>query len=805
VVLYFYLSKDGKGEAFKPWKVAGMVSEAANAPVYGISDTYFGSGIVGGALLSLKAIGRKTGEMGLRILKGENPADIPISAEGTTLNMFDWRQLKRWGINESDLPEGSIIRYKEWSFWDLYRWYIIGGIVLLFFQAIIIVGLVAQRKKSKQTEKALQQSKEFNTSVLLSLQDHIVVLDREGNIMDVNESLTQFARENDATTLNRIGQGVNYFEVCRQSSDMGENTARAAVDGIRTILEGSRKRFDMEYPCDSPTEQRWFHMEVLSFQGRKGGVIVTHSDITERKTAEIELRDSENRYRVFVKNSTEAIWCLEFDRIIDIDIPEDEQFDLFVKHAYIAEANDAYARNVGLEYGKELVGTRLVDFISLSNPQNVATIKTLIRKRYIITNAETVESYKEGIARVFLNNSSSIIEAGRLVRVWGTAIDITDKKVLEEKLTKAEQMYRTVADFTYDWEYWRAQDGRMLYISPSCERISGYPSSDFVDHPELVESIILPEDLAVWNAHGHGTDAGPVGSDCQFRIRAKDGTTRWIDHVCRPVYDEQGNYAGVRASNRDITSLRLAEREASKNQEALAHLNRTANLEQLAGSIAHELNQPLTGILSNAQAGELLLKRGDGNRAEIEEILTDIIADSKRSGEILRNLRDFFGRQKVEYMLLGVNAIVEETIRLLNSEFVTQNMTVNLDLSDTLPDVMGNKIQLQQVLINLINNAIQAMQNVAEADRTITVITAIGNESEVQVDVEDTGPGIDPEQIEGIFEPLTTLSPGGLGMGLSISRSIVQAHDGGRIWAENIPSGGARISFTLPVLKRNHD
>ena len=253
VVLYFYLSKDGKGEAFKPWKVAGMVSEAANAPVYGISDTYFGSGIVGGALLSLKAIGRKTGEMGLRILKGENPADIPISAEGTTLNMFDWRQLKRWGINESDLPEGSIIRYKEWSFWDLYRWYIIGGIVLLFFQAIIIVGLVAQRKKSKQTEKALQQSKEFNTSVLLSLQDHIVVLDREGNIMDVNESWTQFARENDATTLNRIGQGVNYFEVCRQSSDMGENTARAAVDGIRTILEGSRKRFDMEYPCDSPT------------------------------------------------------------------------------------------------------------------------------------------------------------------------------------------------------------------------------------------------------------------------------------------------------------------------------------------------------------------------------------------------------------------------------------------------------------------------------------------------------------------------------------------------------------------------
>jgi C4-dicarboxylate-specific signal transduction histidine kinase len=264
------------------------------------------------------------------------------------------------------------------------------------------------------------------------------------------------------------------------------------------------------------------------------------------------------------------------------------------------------------------------------------------------------------------------------------------------------------------------------------------------------------------------------------------------------VYDEQGNYSGVRASNRDITSLRLAEQEVRKNQEILARLNRTVNLEQLAGSIAHELNQPLTGILSNAQAGEMLLKRGDGNRTEIEEILTDIIADGKRAGDILRNLRELFGRQTAEFMLLGVNKMVEETIRLLNSEFVIQSLNIRLILSDTLPDVMGNKIQLQQVLINLVNNAIHAMQNVEEADRSISIVTERGNEGQVQVHVEDTGSGIDPEQLESIFESLATSKRGGLGMGLSISRSIIQAHSG-RIWAENITAGGARISFTLPA------
>ena len=343
----------------------------------------------------------------------------------------------------------------------------------------------------------------------------------------------------------------------------------------------------------------------------------------------------------------------------------------------------------------------------------------------------------------------------------------------------------------------------MIYVSPSCERITGYKVSEFIERPELIFEIVLPEDRDIYYNHNHGIKDGTAIAPGQFhfRIQDKDGHIRWIAHVCQPVFDDQGNYAGVRASNRDVTNLRNAEQKAREYRETLAQLDRTAMLGQLAGSIAHELNQPLTGILSNAQAGELLLQQENSNTNEMQETLADVIADAKRAADVIRNLRSLFGMKEIDFKPLSLNAQIKEALRLLNSDFVINNVTIYTELSDALPNVMANGIQLQQVLINLISNAIQAMQQSTQAKRSISIITAKGNGSEIQVHVEDSGPGIDPERLEGIFEPLTTSKPGGLGMGLSICCSIAQAH-GGRIWAENIPEGGARISFTLPAAEK---
>jgi nitrogen-specific signal transduction histidine kinase len=526
-IFYLTIFRDANGKTFVPREIMSVISEKANAPVFGIVDTYLGHGTVGGYLLSAEHQGKRYANIAVDIMRGEPIKDAEFMEKGN-LPMFDWQQLKRWSIEEDTLPPGSIVRYKNLTIWDLYRWYIISGIFLLLFQAFIIIGLFIQRKRRKQFENALQQSKEFSTSILMSLQDHIAVLDREGTILVVNESWMKFAHQDETVSPDHIGPGVNYLEVCRKSSDMGDTTARSAMDGIRSVVEGSRKFFSLEYRCDSPTEKSWFHMSVFPFKGHKGGIIVAHSDVTARKQA-------------------------------------------------------------------------------------------------------------------------------------------------EEK--------------------------------------------------------------------------------------------------------------------------------AKKRREELIHMGRITLLGELSASIAHELNQPLTGILSNAQAGEMLLKQGDGNSAEIEEILTDIISDGKRSGDILRNLRVLFSKQRTEFEPLNVNKTTQETLRILHSEFVIQDLTIHQDLTDTLPDVLGNKVQLQQVLINLFRNASQAMQQSAKEHRSISVITSRGNEIEVQVQVEDTGPGIDPEKLESIFDSLSTLKPDGMGMGLSISRSIVQTH-GGRIWAENKPSGGARISFTLPAAEK---
>jgi len=161
VVIYYYLALDGNGQEFKPWQAAAMVSEAANAPTYGMADTYMGHGIVGGALVSWAAHGKEAGQIGLRILNGANPADIPISSEGTTLKMFDWRQLKRWGIPEDRLPPGSIVRFKTYSFWELYRWYIVAAFFLILVQSGLISFLLKQRVQRRRSQDDLAKRLRF--------------------------------------------------------------------------------------------------------------------------------------------------------------------------------------------------------------------------------------------------------------------------------------------------------------------------------------------------------------------------------------------------------------------------------------------------------------------------------------------------------------------------------------------------------------------------------------------------------------------------------------------------------------------
>jgi C4-dicarboxylate-specific signal transduction histidine kinase len=307
-----------------------------------------------------------------------------------------------------------------------------------------------------------------------------------------------------------------------------------------------------------------------------------------------------------------------------------------------------------------------------------------------------------------------------------------------------------------------------------------------VERAFVGENVILP--MFKYNTDRTAEEVGLVGA----KVRSP-----WIQCHLYSVKDAKGEIEYVVNTYMDITELKRSELEVQKQRDTLARIDRATSMGQLTGSIAHELNQPLTGILSNAQAAELMIKSGKWKNEELAEILAEIVADTKRGGQVIHNLRELYREQRGEFLPFDINAVVDQSTQLLHSEFLLQHVVLTTECASSIPMVNGNRIQIQQVLVNLIINGVEAMDGLARIDRRLHIATAC-DAHEVKVWVDDRGPGIDNDNIDRIFEPLATWKPGGTGMGLSIGNSIIEAH-GGRMWAENRSEGGARVGFTLPV------
>jgi len=255
---------------------------------------------------------------------------------------------------------------------------------------------------------------------------------------------------------------------------------------------------------------------------------------------------------------------------------------------------------------------------------------------------------------------------------------------------------------------------------------------------------------------------------------------------------EQGNLA---------TPLEEAEEQAARLREQITHLARMKTLTEVFGSITHELNQPLSAILTNAQAAQRMLINGaDVN--EIREVLNDIVSEDKRAGEVIHRLRQWLRKPERQQRSLNLNELVKDVLNLLRSYLMSQQVIVRTELAQDLPAVMGDSVELQQLLVNLIVNACDAMATCETAQRRLL----IHNEreegtGEVIVAVTDSGRGIPERDLERIFEPFVTTKENGVGLGLSVCRSIIAGH-GRKLWATNNPDGGAMFHFTLPVSAR---
>jgi C4-dicarboxylate-specific signal transduction histidine kinase len=248
----------------------------------------------------------------------------------------------------------------------------------------------------------------------------------------------------------------------------------------------------------------------------------------------------------------------------------------------------------------------------------------------------------------------------------------------------------------------------------------------------------------------------------------------------------------------EIEERRRIEAESQRLRAELTHANRIGILGVLAAAIAHETNQPLAAMLNNAQAALRLLRQGSPDLGEVREALEEIVADDKRAAAVIDRLRSMAKKDEVHRAPYDLNAVVGDVLHLLRSEAAFQRTRVTEDLDPAIPELHGDPVQIQQVVLNLLLNALQAMEDEDEDARHVVLTTRGGDRGGVSLSVADSGPGLDPEIVESAFEPFVTTKSHGMGLGLALCRTIVEGQ-GGHLRAENRPEGGARISFWLPV------
>ena len=248
----------------------------------------------------------------------------------------------------------------------------------------------------------------------------------------------------------------------------------------------------------------------------------------------------------------------------------------------------------------------------------------------------------------------------------------------------------------------------------------------------------------------------------------------------------------------DITARKQAELDAQRDRAELSHLSRVALMGEMSASIAHELNQPLAGILSNAAAGQRFIDRGDVDLREVRELLGDIVSDSRRASDVVRGIRGMVKKGQMARRSVDLNEVVMDAWRMASPDALLHSCQLETSLDPNLPAIDGNPVQLQQVLLNLAINAFDAMRDTPASKRKVLIATQSNGDGTVRTSVRDYGVGISEEMQDRVFDPFFSTKTEGLGMGLAIVRSIVESH-GGTITAENVDGGGTRFEFVLPV------
>jgi len=629
IVLYLWQqSYDEKGGVLESPDVLALISLSTRVPIYGLTTPMLGSGIVGGNLRAPERIATSVAEIAVRIITGTRAQDIPVQTP-PTVPMFDSNKLRLWGISEDRLPPGSIVQFKQPSFWQLYKWRIIGVIFLVIVQSVLITGLLFNRAKRKRADDALRQSESRNRAMLTALPDLIFILTRDCIYLDYHARDPEALFEPPERFIGRSIHEVLPEELARSFERCIGQTAQSDEPVV------------LDYALQIGGEERYYESSIVKLGADRVMCIVR--DITGRKRAEMRFR----RY---------------------FELP--------------------------------LIG------MAITSPD----------RRFIEVNQELCD---------MLGYSMDELTGKSWVHVTHPD-DVADNvRLLEQTLSGETEGYTMEKRFIH-------RDGHIVYTS--------------------------------------------ISARC---VRRADRTVDYLVLVL------QG-----------ITERRLAEEALQKTQSELAHVARVMITGELAATIAHEVNQPLTAMVANANATRRMLGNGKENLDEAREAIDDIVKDAHRASEVLGRIRSLLRKDPHRTEPLAINEVIEEVVTIARNDLVGKRVSLRMELADGLPKVEADRVEIQQVLLNLMMNAVEAMRSVEEGDRNLLIRTTRDDSGGVLVEVRDSGIGIAPENLERIFDAFYTTRKEGMGMGLSICRTIIEAH-GGRLWAQSSGDRNATLRFTL--------
>jgi PAS domain S-box-containing protein len=457
------------------------------------------------------------------------------------------------------------------------------------------------------------------------------------------------------------------------------------------------------------------------------------------------------------------------------------------------------------------IGRLVRDTVPQVAEQVEQIVQSILRTGEPIIGVEVNGQRSDGsnVDRVWITNWHPLKgRHGDIIGINVAAQEITERKRAESELARSQERLRSLNNMLAERAEAHAQErdrlwnlsqdllvvsdlsGGVLNVNPAWSSVLGWTPEDLIGKTR--EWLVHPADRERSLAERTSLVAGQQTRHFENRIRCKNGSYRWLS------WSAVANRGVIYATGRDITDRKQTREQLHKLRRQLADASRQTAIDTLAASIVHEIRQPLTAIVSNANAGLRWLKNSSPNIDEACSTLDRIVKAGHRLNEVIVDLRAMFGKESRETSLVDVRQLVTDVLALAQSELENHQISLRNDIPAKLPKIMAARVQLQQVVLNLIMNAAEAMSSVDERDRCLTIASSMDGEASITITIEDTGCGIDPAHLDHIFDPFFSTKTNGMGLGLAISRSIVEGH-GGRLWASQRRPCGTTFHLTLPV------